>query len=169
LNRFFYWLMAPTIWCAVAAFIAWLVNESGWKVEEEGREVTAATRIRIVAELAATVSGRSVTGDFHHRPLDPIHTIGPLHRHKPGTEAGRWACSEQRSFCCPSPPPTLSLQEKSSRKFLLLWQSSLRPFLGRMPRNYLIRDRIDSTAPSSRADCAHGHSGQADCTSLALA
>lgn len=26
-------------------------------------------------------------------------TIGPLHHHKPGTEAGRLACSEQRSIC----------------------------------------------------------------------
>jgi hypothetical protein len=26
-------------------------------------------------------------------------TIGPLHHHKPGTETGRLACSEQRSIC----------------------------------------------------------------------
>ena len=35
---------------------------------------------------------------------------------------------------------------------------------------YLIRDRIESTAPSSHADCVpHGYPGQAYCTSLALA
>src|SRR4029453_4239203 len=30
-------------------------------------------------------------------------TIGRLHHHKPGTEAGRWACSEQRSLCLSVP------------------------------------------------------------------
>jgi hypothetical protein len=51
-------------------------------------------------------------------------TIGLLHHRKPGTEAGRGACSDQMPVCL-SPLRMLPLQEKSSGMSLFLSQGVL--------------------------------------------
>jgi hypothetical protein len=49
-------------------------------------------------------------------------TIGHLHHHKPGTEAGRLTGSEQRLICLPSPLHMRPFQGKSSGMSLPFWR-----------------------------------------------